>query len=309
MCPRSSACGSAEFAIIVLNMRSRFRSLAALLVAGVLTACTASPSSPSNAAPFSQRDLLVGIGPDASAGEELVVHYTGWLYNAAQPDQKGAKFDSSRDEGRQPFAFTLGAGEVIAGWDQGLVGMKVGGIRRLVVPPSLAYGGVRNGPIPPNATLVFEVELLEIPADVTGTEYRVSFRTDTGHYFSVQDNANNPVLANKTSIGDWEMFRLFDLNAGALETGDTVRIETTSGWGFLRASSGTLSAIANPGQNFIEEQLVIEAVSGPIGNGSQIALRSLTPLFYVRAEGGGGGAVNVTSSSIGSWETFTLIVH
>ena len=143
-------------------MRFSLTSLAIVVLAGAVAGCTASPSSPSNSATFSQRDLLVGTGADAVAGKTLSVNYTGWLYNAAQPDQKGAQFDSSRTEGRTPLVFTLGAGQVIPGFDQGLVGIKVGGVRRLVIPPSLAYGGVRNGPIPPNATLVFEVELLEI---------------------------------------------------------------------------------------------------------------------------------------------------
>ncbi len=290
-------------------MRSTLTAFGMVLLAGVLAGCTESPSSPSNSATFSQRDLRVGTGADAVAGTVLTVNYTGWLFNAAQPDQKGAQFDSSRTEGRTPLVFRLGNNEVIPGWDQGLVGMKVGGLRRLVVPPSMAYGGSRNGPIPPNATLVFEVELLETPGEATGTEYSVSIRTESGNYFSVQDNANTAVLANRTSIGDWERFRLFDINGDALVSGDVVRIETTSGWGFARSSNGTLAAIANPGQNFSEEQFVIEAIGGAIGNGAQIALRSVSPVFYVSAEGGGGGAVNVTRSTIGSWETLTLIIH
>lgn len=97
-------------------------------------------------------DLTVGTGAAAVRGQKVAVHYTGWLTD-------GTKFDSSHDRG-QPFRFTLGAGEVILGWDDGVVGMQVGGKRRLTVPPSSAYGrrGVR-GVIPPNATLVFEVEL------------------------------------------------------------------------------------------------------------------------------------------------------
>jgi FKBP-type peptidyl-prolyl cis-trans isomerase FkpA len=110
--------------------------------------------------PFSQTDLRVGSGADAAAGRILTVHYTGWLFDATEPGQKGAQFDSS--VGSEPFTFALGAGQVIAGWDQGLPGMKVGGIRRLVVPPSLGYGSVRSGPIPPYATMLFEVELLEV---------------------------------------------------------------------------------------------------------------------------------------------------
>ena len=90
----------------------------------------------------------------------MVVEYTGWLYAADKPDQKGLQFDTS--SGVAPLEFTLGQGDVIAGWDLGLVGLKVGGLRRLVIPPSLAYGSVRQGPIPPNTSLIFEVELVEI---------------------------------------------------------------------------------------------------------------------------------------------------
>ena len=279
-----------------------------VLLAAALAACTASPTSPANSAAFSQRDLRIGTGDDAASGKLLKVNYTGWLYNAAQPDQKGQQFDSSLAEGREPFSFTLGNGEVIPGWDQGLVGMKVGGIRRLVVPPSLAYGGGRNGPIPPNATLVFEVELLEIPTESAGTEYSINLRTDAGNFLTVENNGNAAVLANRTAAADWETFRLFDVNAGALQSGDTVRIETTSGWGFVPSSNNTLAAIANPGQAFTQESFIIEAVSGAVGHGSQIALRSATTSLYVSAEGGGGGAVNVSRTSIGAWETFTLII-
>jgi FKBP-type peptidyl-prolyl cis-trans isomerase FkpA len=94
------------------------------------------------------------------SGRELTVNYTGWFYGESRPEKKGPVFDTSA--GSDPFIFTLGAGQVIAGWDQGLQGMRVGGVRRLVIPPSLAYGAFRNGPIPPNATLVFEVELLDV---------------------------------------------------------------------------------------------------------------------------------------------------
>jgi len=91
-----------------------------------------------------------------------MVHYTGWLYDSAAPENKGAKFDSSRDRG-VPFGFFLGAGKVIKGWDQGVVGMKVGGQRRLVIPPQLGYGERgAGGVIPPNATLIFDVELVDV---------------------------------------------------------------------------------------------------------------------------------------------------
>jgi FKBP-type peptidyl-prolyl cis-trans isomerase FkpA len=102
-------------------------------------------------------DTLVGVGAQAKLGSNVVVHYTGWLYkNGAQ----GAKFDSSKDFD-EPFIFPLGRGAVIKGWDEGVQGMKVGGRRTLIIPPGLAYGKRGAGrEIPPNATLMFEVELL-----------------------------------------------------------------------------------------------------------------------------------------------------
>jgi FKBP-type peptidyl-prolyl cis-trans isomerase FkpA len=95
-------------------------------------------------------DLKVGAGAEARQGRRVAVHYTGWLYHPTKPDHKGRKFDSSR------------AGEVIPGWDQGLLGMKAGGERRLVIPPGLAYGSSGHGDIPPDATLVFDVELMGV---------------------------------------------------------------------------------------------------------------------------------------------------
>lgn len=106
-------------------------------------------------------DLVVGTGTAATAGRPVSVHYTGWLYSSTATDNKGSKFDSSVDRGT-PFSFTLGAGQVIAGWDQGVLGMKVGGQRRLVIPPSLGYGASGAGTIPGNATLVFDVQLLAV---------------------------------------------------------------------------------------------------------------------------------------------------
>ena len=106
-------------------------------------------------------DLAPGTGAEISSGQTALVHYTGWLYDAAAPENKGKQFDSS--VGGEPFEFPLGAGRVIAGWDQGVVGMKVGGKRRLVIPPVMGYGERgAGGVIPPNATLVFDVELVEI---------------------------------------------------------------------------------------------------------------------------------------------------
>jgi FKBP-type peptidyl-prolyl cis-trans isomerase len=107
-------------------------------------------------------DVKQGTGAEAPSGRAVLVHYTGWLHDPAAPDGKGAKFDSSRDRG-VPFGFVLGAGRVIKGWDEGVVGMKVGGQRTLVIPPALGYGERgAGGVIPPNATLIFDVELIEV---------------------------------------------------------------------------------------------------------------------------------------------------
>src|SRR6476660_6812917 len=105
-------------------------------------------------------DTTVGEGAEAKAGQSVSVHYTGWLRN--DDGSVGAKFDSSKDRG-QPFGFNLGAGQVIRGWDEGVQGMKVGGARRLTIPASLGYGARgAGGVIPPNATLIFDVELLDV---------------------------------------------------------------------------------------------------------------------------------------------------
>ena len=106
-------------------------------------------------------DSVTGSGDEARSGRVVRVHYTGWLYDASKADKRGNKFDSSKDSG-QPFDFTLGGREVIPGWDEGLVGMKVGEVRKLTIPPDLAYGDRGSPPaIPPKATLNFEVELLD----------------------------------------------------------------------------------------------------------------------------------------------------
>ena len=105
-------------------------------------------------------DTVTGDGATASAGQNVSVHYTGWLHDPAQADGRSRKFDSSKDRG-QPFRFALGAGQVIGGWDEGVQGMKIGGTRVLLIPPQLGYGARgAGGVIPPNATLVFEVDLL-----------------------------------------------------------------------------------------------------------------------------------------------------
>jgi FKBP-type peptidyl-prolyl cis-trans isomerase FkpA len=142
-------------------LRFHVHALALTMIVAAVAACgDDSPTSPSAPPAFTQEDLRVGTGDEAVTGRVVSVNYTGWLYDPERPEEKGAQFDTSI--GRQPFAFTLGIGQVINGWDRGVPGMRVGGLRRLVVPPSLAYGQFRNGPIPPNASLVFEIELLEI---------------------------------------------------------------------------------------------------------------------------------------------------
>jgi FKBP-type peptidyl-prolyl cis-trans isomerase FkpA len=134
-----------------------------------VTACSREAPAPPPGAPavagvaeLQVKDLVPGDGAEAIAGSRVTVHYTGWLYDPAQPEAKGRKFDSSRDAG-QPFSFKLGARQVIAGWDQGVQGMKVGGQRELVIPAALAYGERgAGGVIPPGATLVFDVQLLDV---------------------------------------------------------------------------------------------------------------------------------------------------
>jgi len=153
--------------------RISFLPLALLLSAGVsITGCSeqattnttpsTSKAENSNVSNLIKTDSKVGTGAEAVAGKEVSVHYTGWLYDEKAPDHKGRKFDSSRDRG-EPFSFPLGAGMVIKGWDQGVAGMKVGGQRTLTIPAELGYGARgAGGVIPPNATLVFDVELLGV---------------------------------------------------------------------------------------------------------------------------------------------------
>ena len=147
------------------------RALVLIAVLSMVAGCRGnSTSEPSEGTPMAdtgitslqKTDLKVGGGAEARPGRLVRVHYTGWLYDAAGPDKRGQKFDSSKDS-NQPFDFTIGAREVIPGWDEGVAGMKVGGVRTLTIPPSMGYGarGI-PGAIPPNATLVFEVELLEV---------------------------------------------------------------------------------------------------------------------------------------------------
>ncbi|MES2262607.1 MAG: FKBP-type peptidyl-prolyl cis-trans isomerase [Pseudomonadota bacterium] len=135
----------------------------ALSLTLTLTACDRAKTPPVAAAPavaFQKIDTVTGTGKEAAAGSTAVVNYTGWLYEPTAPQQHGKQFDSSI--GRGPFDFPLGAGRVIKGWDEGVQGMKVGGKRTLIVPAAMGYGDGGAGPIPPNATLIFDVELLDV---------------------------------------------------------------------------------------------------------------------------------------------------
>jgi FKBP-type peptidyl-prolyl cis-trans isomerase FkpA len=124
-------------------------------------AAAPTPSTGTEPMAMTKTDLTPGTGAEIKSGQNALVHYTGWLYDPAAPENKGKQFDSS--VGGEPFDFPLGGGRVIAGWDQGVVGMKVGGKRRLVIPPDMAYGNAgAGGVIPPGATLVFDIELVEI---------------------------------------------------------------------------------------------------------------------------------------------------
>ena len=117
---------------------------------------------PTNPSGLQYEDTVAGTGEEAVAGRRVRVHYTGWLHDPTAANQRGRKFDSSKDRG-QPFGFGLGGGEVIRGWDEGVQGMKVGGTRVLTIPSELGYGARgAGGVIPPDATLVFEVELLGV---------------------------------------------------------------------------------------------------------------------------------------------------
>lgn len=137
-----------------------------LLIVFALAACSTPPAAPTSGTvdKLTIIDTTLGTGAEATAGMDVLVQYTGWLYDENAKDKHGAKFDSSFDHGT-PFNFPLGAGRVIKGWDQGVAGMKVGGKRTLLIPAELGYGARgAGGAIPPNASLVFDVELVDVSA-------------------------------------------------------------------------------------------------------------------------------------------------
>lgn len=153
------------------NIKNLFNVSIILLVLAMLPQVTFAykEHAAADSALLQKIDIKVGTGEEAEIGKTVNVHYTGWLYDENAPDKKGKKFDSSFDR-KDPFSFMLGAGRVIKGWDQGVNGMKVGGQRTLIIPPSMAYGDRGAGNvIPPNATLIFEVEL-------------ISLKTTSSHY-------------------------------------------------------------------------------------------------------------------------------
>ena len=146
---------------MIPSMRSAALLLSVLLIVATAGAACTSPTSPAYKSTFTTTDLKVGAGAEAATGMTLLVNYKGWLYDETKSDKKGFKFDESPDG--QPFVFKLGAGQVIQGWDLGVPGEKVGGLRQLIVPSDKAYGRTGAGSsIPPNATLIFEIELLSV---------------------------------------------------------------------------------------------------------------------------------------------------
>ena len=139
-------------------MFRRFVLLALVAVTAIGCGSNDTPTAPSANVPFTRTDLRIGTGAEVAIGRTLVVNYTGWLYSATGTDNKGTQFDSGSN-----YPFVLGAATVIAGWTQGFTGMRVGGQRRLVIPPDLGYGTAGRPPtIPGNSTLVFDVELVAV---------------------------------------------------------------------------------------------------------------------------------------------------
>jgi FKBP-type peptidyl-prolyl cis-trans isomerase len=143
---------------------SSLRKIGVVILVGLIAACGGKPGKAPTSAVNSMQsvELKAGTGEGITAGKIAVVQYTGWLYEASAPDSKGKQFDSSRTQG-QPFRFPLGTGQVIKGWDQGVLGMKVGESRGLIIPAELAYGdNGAGGVIPPGATLIFDIDLIAV---------------------------------------------------------------------------------------------------------------------------------------------------
>ena len=159
---RTSACIALSLAAFALGAPARAQTPGQPDASNQPVSSTTASKFGANVTELKTIDQKQGTGDEAVAGKTVVVHYTGWLYDPTTPDGHGQKFDSSVDR-NVPFAFLLGSGKVIKGWDEGVAGMKVGGKRTLVIPPQKAYGEKgAGGVIPPNATLVFDVELIEV---------------------------------------------------------------------------------------------------------------------------------------------------
>ncbi len=151
-----------KFIHIILALACAFSLSACKAQTSATTSTQEKTAMSANATELQKIDTLPGTGREAEPGFNVTVHYTGWLYDEKAEGFKGAKFDSSLDR-KDPFKFDLGAGQVIQGWDEGFAGMKIGGKRTLVIPPEMGYGARgAGGVIPPNATLIFEVELLDV---------------------------------------------------------------------------------------------------------------------------------------------------
>jgi FKBP-type peptidyl-prolyl cis-trans isomerase FkpA len=158
---------AAAFALSLLR-KNTLKQLISYCILGLsmtlaVTGCKRAETPPAAAADsvaLQKIDTVAGTGKEATDGTTVVVHYTGWLYEPNTESKRGAQFDSS--SGREPFSFHLGGGQVIPGWDAGVAGMKVGGKRTLIIPASMGYGSSGAGPIPPNANLIFDVELLDL---------------------------------------------------------------------------------------------------------------------------------------------------
>ena len=142
-------------------MKINVTSFIVMLIFMMISGCSEGEKELTNSPMLKLEDTHIGKGSEARDGQLVTVHYTGWLYDENRPDNKGPKFDSSLDR-NESFKFQVGAGQVIAGWDQGVPGMKVGGTRKLTIPPDLGYGSREMGLIPPNSTLIFEVQLLDV---------------------------------------------------------------------------------------------------------------------------------------------------
>ena len=234
-----------------------FQAAAALVALGVcvvnVTGCNSSPTAPSGSAVYSQSDLRVGTGAAAGSTSVITVNYSAWFYDAAQPNQKGVLFDST--SGGATATFTLGSSSVIAGWEQGVVGMKEGGLRRLVVPPSLAYGTTRYGPIPPNTTLVFEIELVVVnvaPTITTQPTDQTVAAGQTATFFAAAAGAPTPTVQWQGSTNGGTTWTTVTNTApydGATTTTLRVISVTTAVNGFqYRAvfTTGAGSATTNP---------------------------------------------------------------